>query len=129
MRHRDKERIGRLERNGTMDRRREELRAWFGMHPRGSALQAITDLGYSYRDYMHVVADSIRIDLARGTQVAANCLTAAPPSINYTIPICHEPRSSARMRVAGRRNPQISGCPRMPALAIFLRTRDGADNW
>ena len=76
MRHRDKERIERLERNGTMDRRREELRAWFGMHPRGSALQAITDLGYSYPDYMHVVADSIRIDLARGTQVTANCLTA-----------------------------------------------------
>ena len=50
-----------------MDRRREELRAWFGMHPHRSGLQAITDLGYSYPDYMHVVADSIRIDLARET--------------------------------------------------------------
>jgi hypothetical protein len=80
MTHRDKERIERLERNGTMDRRREELRAWFRMHPHGSAFQAITDLGYAYPDYMHVIADSIRIDLARGTRVAANCLTAAPPS-------------------------------------------------
>jgi hypothetical protein len=65
------DRIERLERNGTMDRRREELRAWFALHPHGSALQAITDLGYSYPDYMHVVADSIRIDLVRGTCVTA----------------------------------------------------------
>jgi hypothetical protein len=80
MRHRDEERIERLERNGTMNRRREELRTWFGMHPQCSALQAITDLGYSYPDYMHVVADSIRIDLARATQVTANCQTTAAPS-------------------------------------------------
>ena len=86
-----------------------------GMHPHGSALQAITDLGYSYPDYMHVVADSVRIDLARGKQVTA-------------IPTCHEPRSSAGMPVAGRRNPQIPGCPHMSALAIFLRTRGGAEN-
>jgi hypothetical protein len=65
VRRRDAERIERLERNGTMDRRREELRAWFTLHPCASALQAITDLNYSYPDYMHVVADSIRIDLAR----------------------------------------------------------------
>lgn len=71
MRHRDKERIERLERIGTMDRRRDELRAWFGVHPHGSALQAITNLGYSYPDYMHVIADSIRIDLARGKQIIA----------------------------------------------------------
>ena len=71
MRRRDAERIERLERNGTMDRRREELRAWFTLHPHGSALQAITDLGYSYPDHMHVVADSIRIDLARRKHVTA----------------------------------------------------------
>ena len=71
MRRRDAERIKRLERNGTMDRRREDLRAWFTLHPCGSALQAITDLGYSYPDHMHVVADSIRIDLARGKYVTA----------------------------------------------------------
>lgn len=64
MRHRDKERIERLERNGTMDKRREELRAWFALHPCGSALQAIRNFGYSHPDYMHVVADSIRADLA-----------------------------------------------------------------
>jgi hypothetical protein len=64
MRRREKERIERLERNGTMDKRREELRAWFALHPGGSALQAVRDLGYSYPDYMHVVADAIRVDLA-----------------------------------------------------------------
>jgi hypothetical protein len=64
MRHRDKERIERLEHNGTMDKRREELRAWFALHPHGSALRAIRDFEYSYPDYMHVVADSIRVDLA-----------------------------------------------------------------
>ncbi len=68
MRRREKERIERLEQNGTMDRRRDELRAWFALHPGGSALQAVKDLGYSYSDYMYVVADSIWMDLARGTR-------------------------------------------------------------
>ena len=70
MRRREKERIERLEENGTIDRRRDELRAWFALHPRGSALQAVNDLGYSYPDYMYVVADSIWMDLARGTVTA-----------------------------------------------------------
>ena len=65
MRRRDTERIDRLEQNGTMDRRRDELRAWFSLHPQGTALQAVKDLGYSYPDYMYVVADSIYVDMRR----------------------------------------------------------------
>jgi hypothetical protein len=66
MRYREKERIERLERNGTMDRRRAELRAWFTSHPHGTALQALNELRYSHSDHMHVIADSIRMDLVRG---------------------------------------------------------------
>ena len=65
MRYREKERIERLERNGTMDRRRDELRAWLASHPLGTALQALNDLHYSHPDHMHVIADSIRMDLVR----------------------------------------------------------------
>jgi hypothetical protein len=69
MRYREKERIERLERNGTMDRRRAELRKWFASHPHGTALQAINALHYSYPDHMHVIADSIRMDLVRGERM------------------------------------------------------------
>ncbi len=66
MRRREKERIDRLERNGTMDQRRGEIRGWFKEHPHASALDAIRALRFSYPDHMHVIADSIRMDLARG---------------------------------------------------------------
>jgi hypothetical protein len=62
---RDQERIGRLEESGTMDRRREEIRCWFRTHPHASTLDAIRELRYSYPDHMYVIADSIRMDLAR----------------------------------------------------------------
>jgi hypothetical protein len=70
MRRRERKRIERLEQNGTMDRRRNELRAWFANHPLGTALQAVKNLGYSHPDYMYVIADSIRIDLVRREGVA-----------------------------------------------------------
>jgi hypothetical protein len=71
MRYREKERIEHLEQNGTMDRRRAELRAWFASHPQGTALQALNELRYSHPDHMHVIADSIRIDLVRGERVTS----------------------------------------------------------
>jgi hypothetical protein len=70
MRHRERERICCLEQNGTMDRRRDELRAWFKSHPGGNPLQAVRDLQYSHQDYMYVVADSVRIDLLREESVS-----------------------------------------------------------
>ena len=70
MRHRERDRIDRLEQNGTMARRRDELREWFKSHPRGNPLQAVRDLQYSHQDYMHVVADSVRIDLLREESVS-----------------------------------------------------------
>jgi hypothetical protein len=70
MRHRERERIDRLERNGTMDRRRGELHAWFTSHPRRNPLQAVQDLQYTHQDYMYVVADSVRIDLMREENVS-----------------------------------------------------------
>jgi hypothetical protein len=70
MSHREGERICRLEQNGTMDRRRGELREWFESHPRGNPLQAVRDLQYSHQDYMYVVADSVRIDLLREESVS-----------------------------------------------------------
>jgi hypothetical protein len=69
MRYREKERIDRLERNGTMDRRRAELRAWFASHPHGTVLQALNDLNYSHPDHMYVIANSIRMDLVREERV------------------------------------------------------------
>jgi hypothetical protein len=51
-----------------MDRRREELRSWFEGHPRGTPMQAVRDLGYSHRDHMYVVADSVLMDLVRRPQ-------------------------------------------------------------
>jgi hypothetical protein len=73
---RDKERIGRLEQNGTMDRRREEIRGWFRKHPHASTLDAIRELRYSYPDHMYVIADSIRMDLAREHGSSPQPLTA-----------------------------------------------------
>jgi hypothetical protein len=61
---REKEGIDRLERNGTMDRRREQIRRWSGTHPGASALDAVRALRYPYPDHMHIIAGSIRIDLA-----------------------------------------------------------------
>lgn len=49
-----------------MDRRREQIRRWFGTHPCASALDAVRALQYSYSDHMYIIADSIRIDLAAG---------------------------------------------------------------
>ena len=63
--------IERLERTGVMTRRREQLRAWFQAHPRGTAQQAVRDLGYTHADHMYVIADSIRIDLTREQAAAA----------------------------------------------------------
>lgn len=57
--------IERLERDGVMARRREQLQAWFHAHPRGTAQQAVRELRYTYADYMYVVADSVRWDLLR----------------------------------------------------------------
>jgi hypothetical protein len=65
VRRRDKERIVRLEQTGAMNQRREEIRGWFENHPHASALDAIQALRYSYPDHMYVIADSIRMDLAR----------------------------------------------------------------
>lgn len=70
MRQRERERICRLEQNGTMARRRDELREWFESHPRGNPLQAVRDLQYSHQDYMYVVADSVRTDLLREESVS-----------------------------------------------------------
>lgn len=53
-----------------MDRRRDELRAWFESHPRGNPLQAVRDLQYTHPDYMYVVADSVRVDLQREESVS-----------------------------------------------------------
>jgi hypothetical protein len=59
------EQIARLERDGVMTRRREQLRAWFQAHPQGTAQQAVRDLRYTHADHMYVIADSVRIDLLR----------------------------------------------------------------
>jgi len=59
------EQIERLERDGVMASRREQLRAWFQAHPRGTAQQALRELRYTHADHMYVVADSVRMDLLR----------------------------------------------------------------
>jgi hypothetical protein len=79
VRRRDKERIARLEQTGVMDQRREEIRGWFEKYPHASALDAIQALGYSYPDHMHVIADSIRMDLTRGHDTAQCHLTGERP--------------------------------------------------
>jgi hypothetical protein len=66
MRRQEAERIERLEQNGTMDRRRRELREWFNERPQATVMQAVSTLGYSHPDHMYVIADSIRIDITVG---------------------------------------------------------------
>jgi hypothetical protein len=65
VRQRDLQRIAQLERNGTMQRRRDQLRAWFQAHPQAGPADAVRELRYSYPDHMTVIADSIWHDMAR----------------------------------------------------------------
>jgi len=51
VRQRDLQRIAQLERNGTMQRRRDQLRAWFQAHPQATPEDAIRELRYSHPDY------------------------------------------------------------------------------
>ena len=53
------------EASGEIERRRNELRAWFQAHPQATPADAVRELKYSYPDHMHAIADSIRIDLRR----------------------------------------------------------------
>lgn len=66
MSRRRAEQIERLERDGVMASRREQLLAWFRAHPRGTPQQAVLELRYTHADHMYVVADSVRMDLLRG---------------------------------------------------------------
>lgn len=59
--------LARMEEDGTMERRRAELRDWFRAHPHGTPLQAVQAFGYTFPDHMYVVADSVLVDLRRGT--------------------------------------------------------------
>lgn len=70
VRQRDLQRIMRLERNGTMARRRRELHEWFKVNPRATPAEAVLALGYSYPDYMYAIADSVKFDLLRGDPVS-----------------------------------------------------------
>ncbi|MGH3237091.1 MAG: hypothetical protein ACRDOH_28295 [Streptosporangiaceae bacterium] len=72
MNRRELERIERLEQNGTMGKRREELKAWFESNPHGTPDRAVKELGYSHADQMLVVADSIRIDMLRASDHASD---------------------------------------------------------
>jgi hypothetical protein len=63
--------IERLECSGEMDRRREQLRAWFETHPGRPVQEALRQLGFSHPDHMYVVADSIRMDLLRQSRLAS----------------------------------------------------------
>lgn len=65
MSRRKAEQIERLERNGVMASRREQLRAWFQAHPGGTVQQALRELPYTHADHMYAVADSVRMDLLR----------------------------------------------------------------
>ncbi|HTU71971.1 MAG TPA: hypothetical protein VMG38_00495 [Trebonia sp.] len=66
MSRRSADQIERLERDGVMARRREQLLAWFQANPRGTAQQAVRELRYTHAGHMYVVADSVRMDLLRG---------------------------------------------------------------
>jgi hypothetical protein len=91
VRQRDLQRIAQLERNGTMQRRRDQLRAWFQAHPLATPEDAIRELRYSHPDYMHVIADSIWNDIARagggralirgGGLPSAACTRACPADV------------------------------------------------
>lgn len=76
MSRRKAEQIEHLERNGVMASRREQLRAWFQAHPRGTAQQALRELPCTHADHMYAVADSVRTDLLR--EQAAACSAAGP---------------------------------------------------
>jgi WbqC-like protein len=63
-----------------------------------------------WRNRLHVAADSIRIHLAGGKQVAANCLTATPPTPHRTTTPLLSVMSRVHppgMPVARRRNSQM----------------------
>ena len=76
MSRRRAEQIERLERNGVMASRREQLLAWFRAHPRGTPQQAVLELRYSHADHMYAVADSVRVDLLR--EQSADAAAAGP---------------------------------------------------
>ena len=57
--------IEQMERDGTMDQRREQLRDWFEANPSGTPVQAVAELGFTYPDHMNAVADSIWLDMQR----------------------------------------------------------------
>lgn len=69
MTRREQQQIEQLERSGEMDRRREELRAWFETHPGGSVQEALRQFGFSHPDHMYIVGDSVRVDLLRENRV------------------------------------------------------------
>jgi hypothetical protein len=71
----------RLERSGVMASRREQLRAWFQAHPRGTVQQALRELRYTQADHMYVVADSVRMDLLR-EQARAGAEGPLPGSVS-----------------------------------------------
>jgi hypothetical protein len=59
-----KEIIARLEASGEMDRRREVLKKWFADHPHGTPVDAVdAHPEWTLADHMHVVADSVFMDL------------------------------------------------------------------
>ena len=60
------ESIARMEADGTMDRRRADLLAWFADHPDGTAAEAVRAFDWTFADHMLAVADSIWMDLGRG---------------------------------------------------------------
>jgi hypothetical protein len=60
------ESIRRMEEDGTMDARREQLAGWLEEHPRcENPAQAVADLGFTFADHMNVEADSIWMDMKR----------------------------------------------------------------
>jgi len=59
------ESIQRMEQDGTMDRRRRELREWFAEHPQDGPADAVKTFGYTFADHMLAVADSIWMDMRR----------------------------------------------------------------
>ena len=65
MRARERDRIRCMEQDGTMERRRTLLRAYFATHPDAAPQQAVRALRLSYPDHMYVVADSVKLDVRR----------------------------------------------------------------
>ena len=60
------ESIARMEADGTMDRRRAELRNWFADHSHGTPAEAVREFDWTFADHMLAVADSIWMDLRGG---------------------------------------------------------------